>query len=235
MYFSLKEMIKAGIHYGHKTRYWNPNMKPYIYTKYNNIHIINLEQTITLFKKALKELKNINNSKKKILFVGTKKAASKEIKIVAKKCNQYFINNRWLGGTLTNWKTVKKSIKYFKILEEQYKNGLFNKLVKKENLFKQKILKKLNNNLEGIKNMGRIPDALFVIDAKYENIAIKEAKQLNIKIFAIVDTNTNPTNIDYIIPGNDDSKKSIKWFLNVISHNLNLTTKEKSNTQEICQ
>ncbi len=213
---SIKKMIKAGIHFGHQTKFWNPKMKPFIYTKYNKIHIINLVKTIKQFKKALHEIQKIFINKDKILFVGTKKNISKLIKKTAKKCKQFYINKRWLGGTLTNWKTVKKSIKLFKDLKKKFKNKFFNNLIKKEYLNKKKIFKKLYNNLNGIKNMNGMPDAIFVIDAKHENLAIKEAQQLKIKIFSIVDTNTNPDNIDYIIPGNDDSKKAIKWYLNKI-------------------
>ncbi len=212
----IKKMIKSGIHFGHQTKFWNPKMKQFIYTKYNKIHIINLEKTIKLFKLALIEIKKIFDNNNKILFVCTKKNINNLVKKIAIKCKQYYINKRWLGGTLTNWKTVKKSIKYLKNIEKKFKNKFFNKLTKKEYLNKKKKLKKLNNNLGGIKNMGGLPDALFIIDAKYENLSIKEAKQLKIKIFSIVDTNTNPEGIDYIIPGNDDSKKSIKWYLNQI-------------------
>ncbi len=218
--FNIKEMIKAGIHFGHQTKYWNPKMKPYIYTNYNNIHIINLNKTIKLFNIAINNLKILQNNKKKILFIGTKKSASILIKKTAIKCNQFYINKRWLGGTLTNWKTVKKSIKFLKELEKDYLSGKFNNLVKKEIMFKKKILKKLKNNLEGIKNMGGLPDAIFVIDANHEKIAIKEAKQLKIKIFSVIDTNNNPENINYIIPGNDDSIKSIKWYLKNITKRL---------------
>ncbi len=223
---SIKEMIRAGIHFGHQTKFWNPKMKQFIYTKYNKIHIINLEKTIIYFKKALYEIKEIFKNKDKILFVGTKNNTSKLIKNIAIKCKQFYINKRWLGGTLTNWKTVKKSIKFFKNLEKKFKNKIFNKLTKKEYLNKKKKFKKLYNNLNGIKNMGRIPDAIFVIDAKHEGLAIKEAKQLKIKIFSIVDTNSNPENIDYIIPGNDDSKKAIKWYLKKIYKIYNICKKK---------
>ncbi len=221
MNFSIKEMINAGIHFGHQTKYWHPKMKPFIYTKYNKIHIINLDKTIKLFNLALIKLKKIHKEKKKILFVGTKRSASNFIKNTAIKCNQHYINNRWLGGTLTNWKTVKKSIKFLKELEKQYKNGVLDKLTKKEILQKKRLLKKLKNNLDGIKNMGNLPNALFIIDANYEKIAIKEAQQLNIEIFSIIDTNSNPEGINYIIPGNDDSSKSIEWFCNNIINKLN--------------
>ncbi len=226
-YFNINEMINASIHFGHQSRYWHPKMKPYIYTKYNKIHIINLELTIKLFKECLKEIVKLYKNKKKILFVGTKKSASKLIKETATNCNQYFINHRWLGGMLTNWKTVKKSIKHFKNIEQKIKDGTFKKLTKKEFLQQKKKFEKLNKILGGIKNMEDLPDAVFVIDAKHEKIAIKEAKQLNIKTFAIIDTNTNPENINYIIPGNDDSNKSIKWFLSKIDHEINIIKSKK--------
>lgn len=210
-------MIKAGVHYGHLTKYWNPKMKPYIYDIYHNIHIINLEKTASLFKKALINISRITQHNKKILMIGTKKNASKIIKKTAIFCNQFFINHRWLGGILTNWKTVKKSIQYLNFLEEQKNKGIFNHLIKKELLLKEKKLKKLKKTLGGIQNMNNLPDAIFVIDALHESIAIKEAWSLGIKIFAITDTNSNPDTIDYIIPGNDDSKKSILWYLKQVS------------------
>ncbi len=214
---SIKEMIKANIHFGHQTKFWNPKMKKYIYTKFNKIHIINLEKTSYLFKIALYELYLMFKNKQKILFIGTKKNSYKQIKNTAIYCKQFYINKRWLGGMLTNWNTVKKSIKYLKNLESELKSGLWKKLTKKEYLYKQKLLKKLNDNLGGIKNINTLPDAIFVIDAKHENLAIQEAKKLKIKIFSIVDTNTNPDGINYIIPGNDDSIKSINWYLNQIN------------------
>ncbi len=214
---SIKEMIKANIHFGHQTKFWNPKMKKYIYTKFNKIHIINLEKTSYFFKIALYELYLMFKNKQKILFIGTKKNSYKQIKNTAIYCKQFYVNKRWLGGMLTNWNTVKKSIKYLKNLESELKSGIWKKLTKKEYLYKQKLLKKLNNNLGGIKNINTLPDAIFVIDAKHENLAIQEAKKLKIKIFSIVDTNTNPDGIDYIIPGNDDSIKSINWYLNQIN------------------
>ncbi len=215
--FSISEMINASIHFGHQSKYWNPKMKPYIYMKYNKIHIINLNKTIELLNKSLYEILQLQKKKKKILFVGTKRVARKLIKKTALKCNQYFVNHRWLGGMLTNWKTVKKSIKHFKNTEKKFKNKKFNKLTKKEFILKKRKFNKLKKNLEGIKNMNNIPDAIFIIDAKHEKIAIKEARQLKIKIFAIIDSNSNPEGIDYIIPGNDDSKRSIKWYLHQIN------------------
>ncbi|WP_367670434.1 30S ribosomal protein S2 [Sodalis-like secondary symbiont of Drepanosiphum platanoidis] len=210
---SMRAMLKAGVHFGHQTRYWNPKMKPFIFGSRNKIHIINLEQTIPMYKYALNEIKKISFNRGKILFVATKKVASKSIKYAAKKCNQFFVNHRWLGGMLTNWKTVRQSIKRLKDLELQSKDGTFNKLTKKEALLRMRSLKKLEKSLGGIKDMGGLPDALFVIDAHHENIAIKEASNLGIPIFSIVDTNTNPDKIDYIIPGNDDSIRSINLYL----------------------
>ncbi|NIH16640.1 MAG: 30S ribosomal protein S2 [Buchnera aphidicola (Periphyllus lyropictus)] len=213
---SMKEMLKAGVHFGHQTRYWNPKMKPFIFGSHNKIHIINLEKTLPMFKSALFELKKIHSKRGKILFVGTKKAASLLIKKSALLCNQYYVNHRWLGGMLTNWKTVRQSIQYLKALEIQSQDGTFKKLTKKEGLIRSRKLSKLENSLGGIKNMGGIPDCLFVIDADYEHIAIKEANNLNIPVFSIVDTNSNPDGINYIIPGNDDAIRSVSFYLNTI-------------------
>lgn len=221
---SIKDMIQAGVHFGHQTRYWNPKMKKYIFGSKNKIHIINLEKTLKMLNEAVIAIKKITIKKGKILFVGTKRAASESIKKYVKQCNQYFVNHRWLGGMLTNWKTVKNSIKRLKDLENQSKDGTFKKLTKKETLIRIRELKKLENSLGGIKNMGSLPDALFVIDAKYEKIAIKEANTLKIPVFAIVDTNSNPDGVDYVIPGNDDAIKAIKLYLNVI---VNFISKKK--------
>lgn len=221
---SIHDMIKAGVHFGHQTRYWNPKMKKYIFGSKNKIHIINLETTMQMLNNAIIEIKKIASKKGKILFVGTKKAARQSIKEIVKKCNQYFVNHRWLGGMLTNWKTVRKSIKRFKELETQSKDNTFKKLTKKEALIRIKELNKLKNSFEGIKNMGGLPDALFVIDAQYEKIAIKEANRLGITVFAIVDTNSNPDGIDYVIPGNDDAIRAIKLYLNIIAKSIQSAT-----------
>ncbi|AMA64623.1 30S ribosomal protein S2 [Candidatus Arsenophonus lipoptenae] len=213
---SIRDMLKAGVHFGHQTRYWNPKMKPYIFGVRNKVHIINLEKTVVMFNKILSELTKIASRKGKILFVGTKRAASEAIKEAANSCDQYFVNHRWLGGMLTNWKTVRQSIKRLKDLEEQSKNGTFNKLTKKEALIRTRELNKLENSLGGIKDMGGLPDSLFVIDAEYEHIAIKEANNLGIPVFAIVDTNANPDGIDYIIPGNDDAIRAVKLYLDAV-------------------
>ncbi|MFP3037077.1 MAG: 30S ribosomal protein S2 [Arsenophonus sp. ER-BJ3-MAG3] len=210
---SMRVMLQAGVHFGHQTRYWNPKMKTYIFGTRNKVHIINLEKTVPMFNEALSELTKIASRKGKILFVGTKRAASITIKEAANSCNQYFVNHRWLGGMLTNWKTVRQSIKRLKDLEMQSQDGTFEKLTKKEALIRTRQLMKLENSLGGIKEMGGLPDALFVIDAEHEDIAIKEANNLGIPVFAIVDTNSNPDGINYIIPGNDDAIRAVRLYL----------------------
>lgn len=222
---SIKELLKAGVHFGHQTKYWNPKMKEFIFGSRNKIHIINLEKTILMFNQALKELYNIASKKGKILIVGTKKSASKLIKEAAINCKQFYVNYRWLGGMLTNWKTVRQSIKRLKDLELQSQDGTFNKLTKKEALIRTRLLNKLENSLGGIKNMGGLPDAIFVIDANHEIIAIKEAIKLGIKIFSVVDTNSNPEGIDFIIPGNDDALRAIKLYLQLITNIINKADK----------
>jgi len=213
---SIRDMIHAGVHFGHQTRYWNPKMKPFIFGSRNKIHIINLEKTMLMFNNALSEIKKISLRNGKILFVGTKRVASESVKKAANDCNQFFVNYRWLGGMLTNWKTVRQSIKRLKELEVQIQDGTFKKLTKKEALIRTRAFNKLEHSLIGIKNMGGLPDALFIIDAKRENIAIKEANNLGISVFSIVDTNSNPDGIDYIIPGNDDSVRAINLYLTAI-------------------
>ncbi|QJC34121.1 30S ribosomal protein S2 [Enterobacteriaceae endosymbiont of Donacia cinerea] len=231
MSISINEMFKVGAHFGHQTRYWNPKMKKFIFKYKNKIHIINLDKTIIMFNNALKELKKISSRKGKILFIGTKKAASNLIKETAINCNQFFVNHRWLGGMLTNWKTVKKSIKKLKELELQKKNGIFKQLIKKEILTRNRELLNLEKSLGGIKNMGGLPDAVFVIDVNHEKIAINEAKKLNIPIFAIVDTNSNPEGINFVIPANDDAIRAIKLYLyyvtkTIINNNLKINNKD---------
>ncbi|HGJ5863300.1 30S ribosomal protein S2, partial [Arsenophonus nasoniae] len=183
----------------------------------NKVHIINLEKTVPMFNEALAELTKIASRKGKILFVGTKRAASEAIKEAANGCDQYFVNHRWLGGMLTNWKTVRQSIKRLKDLEAQSQDGTFDKLTKKEALMRTRELSKLENSLGGIKEMGGLPDALFVIDAEHEHIAIKEANNLGIPVFAIVDTNSDPDGVDYIIPGNDDAIRAVKLYLDAVA------------------
>lgn len=214
---SMRDMLKAGVHFGHQTRYWNPKMKPFIFGARNKVHIINLEKTVPMFNDALAELNKIASRKGKILFVGTKRAASEAVKEAANSCDQFFVNHRWLGGMLTNWKTVRQSIKRLKDLETQSQDGTFEKLTKKEALMRTRELDKLENSLGGIKDMGGLPDALFVIDADHEHIAIKEANNLGIPVFAIVDTNSDPDGVDYIIPGNDDAIRAVSLYLSAVA------------------
>ena len=211
--FSMREMLKAGVHFGHKTCSWNPKMKKFIFGASNKVHIINLEKTVQMLNDALVKLKKIAERKGKILFVGTKRAASEAVKEAAKSCDQFFVNKRWLGGMLTNWKTVRKSINRLKNLEIQYQDGTFDKLPKKEALLRTRALEKLENSLGGIKNMVGLPDALFVIDAKHERIAINEANNLGMLVFAIVDTNSDIEGVDFLIPGNDDAIRAINLYL----------------------
>jgi small subunit ribosomal protein S2 len=214
---SMRDMLKAGVHFGHQTRYWNPKMKPFIFGARNKVHIINLEKTVPMFNEALAELNKISARKGKILIVGTKRAASEAVKDAANSCDQFFVNHRWLGGMLTNWKTVRQSIKRLKDLETQSQDGTFDKLTKKEALMRTRELDKLENSLGGIKDMGGLPDALFVIDADHEHIAIKEANNLGIPVFAIVDTNSDPDGVDFVIPGNDDAIRAVSLYLNAVA------------------
>ncbi|VFP82948.1 30S ribosomal protein S2 [Candidatus Erwinia haradaeae] len=213
---SMHDMLQAGVHFGHQTRYWNPKMKPFIFGSRNKVHIINLEKTVPMFHEALAEIKKISSRKGKILFVGTKRSANIAVKKYAISCDQFFVNHRWLGGMLTNWKTVRQSIKRLKDLEVQAQDGTFDKLTKKEALIRAGKLSKLENSLGGIKDMGGLPDALFVVDAHHENIAIKEANNLGIPVFAIVDTNSNPDGVDFIIPGNDDAIRAVNLYLTTV-------------------
>lgn len=216
----LEKFFKAGAHFGHQTSFWNPKMKRYIFTKHNGIHIINLEDTIKKFNLAVIELKKILANNGKILFVGTKDIVRLSIAETALKFKQFYINRRWLGGTLTNWKVLKKLVLELKNLEQEYNNNYFSNLTKKESLYKIKKMKKLQTYYNGIKNMTALPDALFIIDAKKEFAAINEAHKLNIPIFSIVDTDSNPDYIDYVIPANDDSFKAINLYLSFLEEQL---------------
>ncbi|MBL1378602.1 30S ribosomal protein S2 [Zobellella iuensis] len=211
---SMRDMLKAGVHFGHQTRFWNPKMKPFIFGASNRVHIINLEKTVPMFNDALNYLGSVASKKGKILFVGTKRAASEAVKEAATKCDQYYVNHRWLGGMLTNWKTVRQSISRLKELEIQSQDGTFDKLTKKEALMRTREMEKLEKSLGGIKDMGGLPDVLFVIDADHEHIAIKEANNLGIPVVSVVDTNSNPDGIDYIVPGNDDAIRAVQLYLN---------------------
>jgi len=218
---SMRDMLKAGVHFGHQTRYWNPKMKPFIFGARSRVHIINLEKTVPMFNEALAELHKVGEKKGKVLFVGTKRAASEAVKEAAIASNQFYVNNRWLGGMLTNWKTVRQSIKRLKELEAQSTDGTFDKLTKKEALVRTREMEKLEKSLGGIKDMGGLPDALFVIDADHEHIAVKEANNLGIPVYAVVDTNSNPDGVDYVIPGNDDAIRAIQLYLNAVAETVN--------------
>ena len=228
---SMRDMINAGVHFGHQTRYWNPKMRPIIFGARNGVHIINLEKTLPLFNEALTELHRIAANNGKILFVGTKRAASEAVKAAALDCQQYYVHHRWLGGMLTNWKTVRQSIKRLKDLETQSQDGTFDKLTKKEALMRSREMEKLELSLGGIKEMAGLPDALFVIAADHEHIAVKEANNLGIPVFAIVDTNSTPDGVDYIIPGNDDAARAIQLYLDAAS----ATIKEARGNQAVAE
>lgn len=217
MSVTMRDMLQAGVHFGHQTRYWNPKMKEYIFGARNRIHIINLEHSLPLFNNALSFLRSVASKNGKILFVGTKRQAGEIIKAEALRSGQFFVDQRWLGGMLTNYKTVRQSIKRLKTLEQESTNGTFDKLTKKEALMRSRELIKLEKSLGGIKDMGGLPDALFVIGADHEHLAIKEANKLGIPVIAVVDTNSNPDGVDYIIPGNDDSLRAISLYCKAVA------------------
>ena len=215
--FTMRQLLEAGVHFGHHTRRWNPKMSPYIFGKRNSIHIINLEKTVPMLYEALEAVQSIAKNGGKFLFVGTKRSASDLIAQAATNCGQYYVNHRWLGGMLTNWETVSKSIKKLKNLEDRISSGEINNLTKKERLNIERQKEKLDLTLGGIKDMNGIPDALFVIDTNKEAIAVLEANNLNIPVIAICDTNTNPSNVDYPIPGNDDALRAISLYCDLIA------------------
>lgn len=209
---NMRDMLKAGVHFGHQTCHWNPKMGPYIYGSRNKIHIINLESTLPLLKDALNFMGSIASKKGKILFVGTKSAAHEIIREEAKRCHMPYVDHRWLGGMLTNYKTIRQSIRRLKELESMFEKNAFGRLTKKEILNLTRDREKLERSLGGIKNMGGLPDALFVIDVGHEKIAVAEANRLSIPVVGVVDTNNNPKGISYVIPGNDDSIRSIALY-----------------------
>jgi small subunit ribosomal protein S2 len=213
----LTQLIEAGAHFGHLTRRWNPKMKPYIFMERNGIHIIDLKKTQVKLEEALIHVRKIAEEGKKILFVGTKKQAKSIIAQEAKRANTFYVSERWLGGMLTNFVTIRKSIKRMHLIEKMEQDGTFDKLTKKERLMKSREKEKLKKVLEGIEHMNKLPGALFVVDVKKEAIAVKEAKKLNIPVFAIVDTNCDPDPIDYMIPANDDSVKTVELILGAVA------------------
>ncbi len=210
---TMRQMLEAGVHFGHQTRFWHPKMAPFIYGARNKIHIINLETTLPLYQEAMNFLGGLAANKGKILFVGTKRAAEEVIEQEAQRCGMPYINHRWLGGLLTNFHTIRRSVKRLKEIEAMEEDGSINRFNKREGLDLRREMAKLNNSLGGIKNMDRLPDALFVIDVGHEKIAVSEAVKLGIPVVAIVDTNNPPDNIDYVIPGNDDAMRAIKLYV----------------------
>ncbi|KAB7627916.1 30S ribosomal protein S2 [Alkalilimnicola sp. S0819] len=210
---TMRQMLEAGVHFGHQTRYWNPQMRPYIFGERNKIHIINLEKTLPLYNEATNFLGKLASQGGRIMIVGTKRSARKAVAEEAQRCGMPYVDHRWLGGMLTNFRTVKQSIRRLKDLEGQEQDGTFNKLGKKEVLMLRREMDKLNRSLGGIKNMEGLPDALFVIDTGFEKIAVQEAKKLGIPVVAVVDTNHSPREIDYVIPGNDDAISAIQLYL----------------------
>ena len=209
---SMREMLQAGVHFGHQTRFWNPKMRSYIFGARNKIHIINLEHTVPAFNRALEQVRVISTKGDKVLFVGTKRAAQKLIKEQAERCGMPYVSHRWLGGMLTNYKTIRSSIRRYRELEEQSRDGTFDKLTKKEALTRTRMMEKLERSIGGIKDMGGLPDALFVIDVDHERIAVQEANKLGIPVIGIVDTNSDPEGVDFVVPGNDDAIRAIKLY-----------------------
>jgi small subunit ribosomal protein S2 len=205
-------MLEAGVHFGHQTRYWNPKMADFIFGQRNKIHIVNLEKTLAMYNDAMKYLRQLASNRGTILFVGTKRQAREIVAEEAQRCGMPFVDHRWLGGMLSNYKTVKGSIKRLKDLETMNEDGTFERMTKREALSHKREMDKLHKSLGGIKNMGALPDAIFVIDVGYHKIAVTEAKKLGIPIVAVVDTNHSPDGIAYVIPGNDDSSRAIRLY-----------------------
>ncbi|HEX8010352.1 MAG TPA: 30S ribosomal protein S2 [Casimicrobiaceae bacterium] len=212
MSVTMRQMLEAGVHFGHQTRYWNPKMAEYIFGQRNKIHIVNLEKTLAMYQEAMKYVRQLAANRGTILFVGTKRQARDILAEEAQRAGMPYVDHRWLGGMLTNFKTVKASIKRLKDLETMAKDGTFEKMSKREALTLQREMDKLNRSLGGIKEMGALPDAVFVIDVGYQKIAVTEAKKLGIPIIGVVDTNHSPDGIAYVVPGNDDSSRAIRLY-----------------------
>ena len=224
---TMLELLQAGAHFGHQTRYWNPKMGKYIFGARNKIHIINLEKTVPALNEAISFVEKLASGKNKILFVGTKRAASKVVREEADKVNMPYVNHRWLGGMLTNYKTIRQSIRRLRELETQSQDGTFDKLTKKEVLMNTREMEKLERSIGGIKNMGGLPDALFVIDVDHERLAINEANKLGIPVIGVVDTNSNPDGVDFIIPGNDDAIRAVQLYVRAIATACSKTREEE--------
>ena len=208
----MRQMLEAGVHFGHQTRYWNPKMAPYIFGHRNKIHIINLEKTLAMYQEALKFARQLAANRGQLLFVGTKRQAREIVREEALRCQMPFVDHRWLGGMLTNFKTVKQSIKRLKEMEGMQQDGTFERMAKKEALGLQREMEKLNRSLGGIKELSSLPDALFIIDVGYQKGAVAEANKLGVPVIGVVDTNHTPAGIDYVIPGNDDSSRAIRLY-----------------------
>lgn len=218
---TMRQMLEAGVHFGHQTRYWNPKMAPYIFGERNKIHIVNLEQTLPMFNDAMNFVGKLASKGGKVLFVGTKRSAREAVREAAASCKMPFVNHRWLGGMLTNFKTVKQSIRRLKELEKMSEDGTFHKLGKKEVLMLEREREKLERSLGGIKDMKGLPDAVFIIDVGYEKIAVQEANKLGIPVIGVVDTNNSLQGVDYIIPGNDDAIRAIQLYVSATSDAVN--------------
>jgi len=216
----MKELLEAGVHFGHQTKRWNPKMKEFIFGERNGIYIIDLQKTLKMFKEASKFVQDLAAEGRIVLFVGTKRQAQDAIAEEAQRCSMFYVNQRWLGGLLTNWVTVQKSVKRLKELDEMATDGRYDLLPKKEVIKLERERKHLQANLAGIKNMTRLPDAIFVIDSNKEQIAVREARKLGIPVVAVVDTNCDPSEVDYVIPGNDDALRAIRLFTSKISESI---------------
>jgi small subunit ribosomal protein S2 len=214
---SMRDLLQAGAHFGHQTRFWNPKMDQYIFGARNKIHIINLEHTGPAFNDALNTVKRLAENKNQVMFVGTKRAAGKIVEEHARRCGMPFVSHRWLGGMLTNYKTIRSSIKRLREFEEQERDGTFAKLTKKEALMRSRMKEKLERSIGGIKEMSGLPDVLFVVDVDHERIAVTEANKLGIPVIGIVDTNSDPDGVDYVIPGNDDAIRAIKLYVTAVA------------------
>lgn len=224
---SMRDMLDAGVHFGHQARYWNPKMAPYIFGVRNRVHIIHLERTVDKLKDALAVVRLLSSQNKKILFVGTKRSAQKTIREQALRVSMPYVDQRWLGGMLTNYKTISESITRLMDLEDQDKQGHFELLTKKEALQKRRLMAKLERSLGGIKAMEELPDALFVVDVNYERIAVNEANKLGIPVIGVVDTNSDPEGVDWVIPGNDDAYKAVQLYVTAIADEV-VTGREMS-------
>ena len=214
---SMRDLLQAGAHFGHQTRFWNPKMDQYIFGARNKIHIINLEHTVPAFNDALNTVKRLAENKNQVMFVGTKRAAGKIVEEHARRCGMPFVSHRWLGGMLTNYKTIRSSIKRLREFEEQERDGTFAKLTKQEALMRSRMKEKLERSIGGIKEMSGLPDVLFVVDVDHERIAVTEANKLGIPVIGIVDTNSDPDGVDYVIPGNDDAIRAIKLYVTAVA------------------